>query len=89
MVGMGAESVALPATLLTVKEVDLCGSFRYRNTYPLCLRLLASGRIDALPLITHRVEGLTAEGMERGFALAEGGVDMEQGHRAIKVMFDL
>jgi threonine dehydrogenase-like Zn-dependent dehydrogenase len=29
MVGMGQEDIQLPATLLTFKEVDLMGSFRY------------------------------------------------------------
>lgn len=52
--------------------------------YPLCLQLLASGRVDVKPLITHRF-GFSGAGVAQGF---------ETAHRAdqtgaVKVMFNL
>lgn len=82
MVGMGQEEMQLPAIILTVKEIDLLGSFRYANTYPLCLSLLASKRVNVLPLITHRF-GFDASGVAQGFETAATSRD------AIKVMFNL
>jgi threonine dehydrogenase-like Zn-dependent dehydrogenase len=55
---------------------------QYCNTYPLCLSLLASGRVNLKPLVTHRFV-FTAEGVAAGFATAAECKD------AIKVMFNL
>jgi hypothetical protein len=52
---------------------------RYANTYPLCVSLLASKRVNLLPLITHR-QRFDAAGVAAGFATAAG-------RDAIKVMF--
>ena len=38
----------------THRQVDLLGSFRYRNCYETCVSMIASGRIDVQKLITHR-----------------------------------
>jgi L-iditol 2-dehydrogenase len=54
---------------------------RYANTYPLCLSLLSSKRVDVTPLITHRY-AFDAEGVAQGFARASAP-------DAIKVMFSL
>ncbi|KAI7841868.1 hypothetical protein COHA_004397 [Chlorella ohadii] len=54
LVGMGQEEMTLGLTEACIREVDIVGSFRYCNTYPLCISLLASGRVDVKPLITHR-----------------------------------
>jgi L-iditol 2-dehydrogenase len=56
-------------------------SFRYANTYPLCLSLLSSKRVDVTPLITHRYS-FDAKGVAQGFARASAP-------DAIKVMFNL
>ncbi len=64
------------------KEVDILGSFRYANTFPLALSLLASKRIDVLPLITHRF-GWTAAQLHAGFDAAKNA----DKQNAIKVMF--
>jgi L-iditol 2-dehydrogenase len=57
---------------------------RYANTYPLCIQLLASKRINIAPLITHRFS-FTPEGVADGFdtAARPGATG------AIKVMFNL
>ena len=36
------------------KELDILGVFRYANTYPGCVDLLNSGKVDLKSLITHR-----------------------------------
>ncbi len=92
LIGMGCTGRTMQAPLLpaAIREVDLVGSFRYRNTYATCLSLIASGRIDVKRLITHRLDldlsapgALTAERVTEGFAMAEKGGEV------IKVMFHL
>ncbi|WIA20572.1 hypothetical protein OEZ85_004961 [Tetradesmus obliquus] len=84
LVGMGSDQLQLPATLLTCKEVDLLGSFRYCNTYPLCISLIASKRVHVAPMITHRFP-FSAAGVAEGFDTAARAAQTG----AIKVMFDL
>lgn len=58
------------------------GVFRYRNTYPLCIDLISSGRVDVRPLITHRF-GLSQSEVEQAFKTSA------LGGNAFKVMFSL
>lgn len=69
----------LALSAAAAKEVDILGSFRYANTYPLCISLMASKRVDTTPLITHRF-GWSAPQLLAGFDAAASG-------KAIKVMF--
>lgn len=64
------------------REVDILGVFRYRNTYPLCLDMLSSGRINVKPLITHRYGFNQKDVVDAFETSAKGG-------SAIKVMFNL
>ncbi|XP_003703421.1 sorbitol dehydrogenase [Megachile rotundata] len=52
-VGMGAAEVKIPLIHALVREVDIRGVFRYANDYADALELLATGKIDVKPLITH------------------------------------
>uniref|UniRef100_A0A1D2A890 Enoyl reductase (ER) domain-containing protein n=1 Tax=Auxenochlorella protothecoides TaxID=3075 RepID=A0A1D2A890_AUXPR len=84
LVGMGQVEMKLPLGSASIREVDILGSFRYKNTYDTCLSLLSSGRINVKPLITHRhdyTEKEVLQGFETASKPAETG--------AIKVMFSL
>jgi len=83
LVGMGTRNTSLPLSAAALREVDIQGSFRYANTYPEALALLASGTLKNLDkLVTHRF-GLSDTA--RAFELLTRGVD-ERGDMVLKVM---
>lgn len=52
LVGLGADDVELPVSYLQNREIWLSGVFRYTNTWPLAIQLIADGRVDLDILIT-------------------------------------
>jgi L-iditol 2-dehydrogenase/L-idonate 5-dehydrogenase len=82
LVGLGQSEMTIPLTPAAAREVDIIGIFRYRNTWPLCIEFLRSGKIDVKPLITHRFE-FTQDQVEEAFETSA------RGGNAIKVMFNL
>ncbi|CAF0784808.1 unnamed protein product [Adineta steineri] len=76
LVGLGRPLASLPIVNAAVREIDIRGVFRYANCYPAALSLIASGRIDVKPLITHRYK---INESVQAFEMAESG-------QAIKVM---
>ena len=61
LVGMGADTVALPVPLIQNREIWITGTFRYANTYPIALDLIASGAVRVDPVVTHRFPLVEAE----------------------------
>lgn len=76
LVGLGQPLASLPIVNAATREIDIRGVFRYANCYPAALSLIATGRIDVKPLITHRFQ--IGESVQ-AFEMAESG-------KAIKVM---
>uniref|UniRef100_A0A3P9KU77 Sorbitol dehydrogenase n=1 Tax=Oryzias latipes TaxID=8090 RepID=A0A3P9KU77_ORYLA len=54
LVGLGAEMATVPLINAAVREVDIRGVFRYCNTWPMAIAMLASGKVNVKPLVTHR-----------------------------------
>lgn len=52
IVGMGDDDMSLPVGTITAREISVTGIFRYTNTWPTAIGLVASGAIDLDPLVT-------------------------------------
>lgn len=80
---MGTRNVMLPLSTAALREVDIQGSFRYANTYPAALELLASGKLRNIEkIITHR---FPLQDTKRAFDLLTRGQD-EDGNMVLKIM---
>ena len=56
LVGMGADEVGINVPLVQGKELTITGTFRYANTYPLALDLIASRAVNVSLVITHHFD---------------------------------
>ena len=54
LVGMGADDLELPVSLIQARELVLTGVFRYANTWPTAIALAAEGRVDLDGMVTGR-----------------------------------
>ncbi|MFC4743546.1 NAD(P)-dependent alcohol dehydrogenase [Gordonia hankookensis] len=54
LVGMGADAMTLPVTVIQNREIVLTGVFRYANTWPTAISLITSGRVDLDAMVTGR-----------------------------------
>lgn len=52
LVGMGLPEVALPITAIQNKELQVTGVFRYANTWPTAIALVADRRVDLDRMVT-------------------------------------
>ncbi|MCJ1469313.1 hypothetical protein MMC07_007946 [Pseudocyphellaria aurata] len=86
IVGMGSPVQTLPLSAALSREVDIIGTYRYANTYPNAIDLVA-GKHPLLPdlerLVTHRFHGL--DRAPAAFELAANTSD-EQGELVLKVV---
>jgi L-idonate 5-dehydrogenase len=51
-IGTIARPVTIPANLIMVKELDMKGTFRYVNDFPMALHLLSEAKIPAMDIVT-------------------------------------
>ena len=56
LVGMGGDTVELPLSALQEREVSVTGVFRYANTWPQALAMLAGGVVEVDDLVTGRFD---------------------------------
>ena len=54
LVGLGADEVPLPISVIQNRELVITGIFRYTDTWPLAAHLVASGQVDVDSLVTSR-----------------------------------
>lgn len=52
LVGMGGDEVTLPLSYVQDRELQIMGSFRYANTWPVAIDLVRSGRVELDRLVT-------------------------------------
>jgi L-iditol 2-dehydrogenase len=52
LVGMGGDEVPLPLAVVQERELTVTGTFRYANTWPTAIALVASGRVNLDRLVT-------------------------------------
>ncbi|GAA1817579.1 NAD(P)-dependent alcohol dehydrogenase [Agromyces neolithicus] len=69
LVGLGNDDVELPVSYIQNREIWLSGVFRYANTWPRGIGLVASGKVDLDVLVTSRFALADAEA-----ALNAGGI---------------
>ena len=70
LVGLGADNVELPVSYIQNREIWLSGVFRYTNTWPLAIQLIADGKVDLDILVTGK------------FALADSEEALKAGKQA-------
>lgn len=80
LVGMGPNEVKVPLVDAACREIDIRGIFRYANCYPTALAMVASGKVNVKPLVTHRFKLASAVEAFQTAKTGAGG--------AIKVVID-
>jgi L-iditol 2-dehydrogenase len=89
MVGMGTPIQTVPLSAAHLREVDILGIFRYANTYPTGIRLLAGKGGMKIPslddMVTHKFKGLGRA--KKAFELASRTSD-DEGKLVLKVVIE-
>jgi L-iditol 2-dehydrogenase len=61
LVGMGVDELSLPVPVVQERELTVTGTFRYANTWPTAIALVATGQVDLDALVTARFPLAEAE----------------------------
>jgi L-iditol 2-dehydrogenase len=61
LIGMGADEVPLPVSVIQAREINVTGVFRYTDTWPTAAHLAASQQVDLASLVTGRFDLENAE----------------------------
>ena len=87
LIGMGTPVYTLPVSAAALREVDICGVFRYANTYEEGISMMSKGvKPDLTTIVTHRFHGL--ENARAAFDMAAKTVDSD-GKLVLKVVLDM
>ncbi|KAK7500042.1 hypothetical protein BaRGS_00008589, partial [Batillaria attramentaria] len=78
VVGHGPDDIQIPIVQAIAREIDIRGTFRYMNTWPTAVEMLAAGSIDVKPMITHY---FTLEETLKAFETAKSG-------QGVKIIID-
>jgi threonine dehydrogenase-like Zn-dependent dehydrogenase len=70
LIGLGQDKVLLPTDIITTREVDVRGNFRYANVHQKSIALVQHGHIQLPPLVSHRFK---LENTIDAFQFAETG----------------
>lgn len=54
LVGMGGQELLIPVAMIQHREIILTGTYRYVNTWPTAIDLIATGKIEVKSLVTGR-----------------------------------
>lgn len=54
LVGMGGQELQIPIAMIQHREIMLTGTYRYVNTWPTAIELIATGAIEVKSLVTGR-----------------------------------
>lgn len=81
LIGMGNKGCTLmPTDILTTREVDIFGNFRYANSYPKAIELVEKKKIKLDGLVTHQFPLENAlEAFKHAQAAPEGTIKVEIG----------
>ena len=89
LVGMGTPIQTLPISAAALREVDLCGVFRYANTYREGIEIVRNKKPNVPnleTLVTHRFQGL--DHAQQAFEMAGRTIDAE-GNLVLKVVVEI
>ena len=68
LVGLGPAEIKIPVIRTCMRrEIEVRGIFRYANCYPKAISMVAAGKVDLKPLVSHR---FALENVQRAFETA-------------------